>query len=292
MATKRTQRSRTKVTTTIEPAVEPVVSVIVLHYNTLDLTLDCVRSILEQREAPAYEIIVVDNASTDKSGGQLAVKLRNKARLIRTKRNLGFGPGNNYGASFAKGRYLFFVNSDTLFSPTLLGDMLQTADKHPEYGLLSPRVILPGRQKETQPASFGRFATVRRLLTRRVDLSTKYLDGVDEIARCDWVTGAAMWLPAEVFHKVGGFDSRYFMYWEDQDLCRAVTRAGWRVGVIPDAVITHLGGRSVKLSKDRYKLYDQSQRTFIQKHQGLIALTVFVALSWPWKVWRNRRAKK
>lgn len=292
MATTRPARRHPKNSTKIAPLPEaklnPVVSVIVLHYNTLKLTLACVKSIMAQLAAPAYEIIVVDNASTDGSGIKLASQLRGQARVIRTKRNLGFGAGNNYGATFSRGRYLFFVNSDTILSPTLLGDMAAVADHHPEFGLLSPRVLLPNKRKMVQPASFGRFASVWRMLTRSVDLPASYLDGADQLAPCDWVTGAAIWLPAEVWLTVGGFDSRYFMYWEDQDLCRSIHLAGWQVGVAVDATIIHLGGRSTRLPQGRWAHYDQSQRAFILKHQGLLAFGLFMLLAWPWKRWRRR----
>lgn len=292
MATERRQSRRPKTTRTVTPPApkpEPVVSFVIVNYNTLTLTKDCVQSISNQREAPPYEIIIVDNASPDGSGAKLAQALGKKAQVIRAERNLGFGAANNLGAQAAAGRYLFLVNSDTLLPPNCLWEMVEMADKHAEYGLLAPRVLLPGRRRDTQPASFGRTATIGRLLSRRNDLPSSYLDKFDEIAPCDWVTGAAMLIPADVFWSVGGFDSRYFMYWEDQDLCTSIRRAGWKIGVVPDTTITHLGGRSIKLNKDRYKLYDQSQRTFILKHQGLTALVVFLLIAWPWKLWRSRR---
>lgn len=262
-------------------------SFIIVNYNTPKLTQDCVESITRQREAPAYEIIVVDNASPDKSGNMLRTTLKKTATVIQAQRNLGFGAANNLGAQSARGRYLFLVNSDTILPPNCLWEMVELADKNPQYGLLSPRVVLPGRQRETQSGSFGRRATIGRLIGRRNDLPARYLNNFDEIAPCDWVTGAAMLIAVDAFWSVGGFDSRYFMYWEDQDLCTSLKKAGWQIGVVPDTYITHLGGRSVKLKKDRYKLYDQSQRTYILKHQGLTALILFLLIAWPWKLWRS-----
>lgn len=292
MATKGRQSRRAKtdraVTPPAVPTTEPVVSFIIVNYNTPDLTTDCVQSILTQREAPPYEIIVVDNASPDKSGTKLAQSLKKDATVIQAARNLGFGAANNLGASNARGRYLFLVNSDTVLPPNCLWEMVELADRHPEYGLLAPRVLLPGRKQVTQPASFGRTATIARLLTRRVDLPAHYLDGFDEIAPCDWVTGAAMLIPAEIYNLVGGFDSQFFMYYEDQDLCASVRQAGWQVGVAPDTTIVHFGGRSSKLSRDRYRLYDQSQRRYILKRQGVTAFILFWLLAWPWKLWRAR----
>lgn len=294
MATKRRQsrRAQTDRTLTDIPTPTPtdlVVSFIIVNYNTYELTVDCVESITQQREAPAYEIIIVDNASPDKSGPKLARALRGKATVIQAERNLGFGAANNLGATNAHGRYLFLVNSDTVLPPNCLWEMVEAADRHPEFGLLAPRVLLPGRKKETQPASFGRRATIGRLLTRRIDLPARYLDGFNEIAPCDWVTGAAMLIPAEIYDLVGGFDSRFFMYYEDQDLCASIKQVGWQIGVVTDTTIIHLGGRSSKLNRDRYRLYDQSQRRFILKRQGITALIFFWILAWPWKAWRSHR---
>lgn len=277
-------------TTVITSASDPVVSVIILHYRTYELTADCLTSLLAQETAPAHEIIVVDNDSSDGSGAKLQKKFSGKFTLVSAERNLGFGPGNNLGAQHARGRYLFFINSDTLLLPTTLADLIAAADQLPAYGLLSPRVVLKDGQT-VQPASFGRTASVWRLLTRRVDLPASYLQGYETVAPVDWVTGAAMLIPQDVWRQVGGFDIRYFMYWEDQDLCRSIKAAGWQIGVALDSTIIHLGGKSERLTKERYRHYDRSQRQFILKHEGIIAFLLFIILSWPWKWQRNRRAR-
>lgn len=295
MATKRPRRSPEKTTASVKKirppklAEPPVVSVVILNYNTPELTLDCVRSVEAQRGAPSLEIIVVDNASPDGSGPKLRHQLKGRAKVILAQRNLGFGPGNNLGCQDAQGRYLFIINSDTVLLPSTLKKICATADRQPDYGLLSPRILLPGKRAEVQPGSFGRSASLWRLLTRSVDLPASYLDQYPDVAPCDWVTGAAMFTPVEAFWSVGGFDSRYFMYWEDQDLCHSLAKQGWKIGVATRSSLIHLGGRSNTQNQQRHAQYDQSQRTFMLKHHGWFSTALFLALAWPWKWLRNRR---
>lgn len=298
MATKRVARphrkaKKTVVTTKIANDAPIDVSVIILNFNTKQLTVDCIQSILasDTDNRCHYEIIVVDNGSTDGSAAHIKKIFANKVRVITAERNLGFGPGNNLGASEARGDYVFFINSDTLLQPATLLALFDAAERETEYGMLAPRVVLEDG-KTVQPASFGNKATTWHLLTRSVDLPARYLDRFTGVAPVAWVTGAAFIMPTTLFLAMGGFDTRYFMYWEDQDLCRTVTSYNWKIGVVVDATIIHLGGRSHALAKNRYTQYDRSQRSFLLKHEGIIATVFFLALTWPWKLWRNAHATK
>lgn len=279
MAEKRAKRPRRQ---TEEKLVD--VSIVVLNFNTKKLTVECVESIIATTKSSEYEIIVVDNASTDGSVEYLKKKLPKKVKLVVAARNLGFGPGNNLGVQSAKGDYLFFVNSDTILLPGCVDNLVAFADAADDYSILGPRVLLDDK-KTIQPASFGWLPNLYRTIFRRSQknvLNNSHLNTDTE-----WVTGAALFIPRNLFEQVGGFDSRYFMYFEDQDLCASVVSRGGKITVVHDAEIIHLGGKSIGKKKVRYQYYDASQVKYFLKHEGVLATGLMILFRLPWR-WFKR----
>lgn len=273
--------------------VEPVVSVIIVNYKTADLTLDAINSLLEDNSLTIHgaesrlpiEIIVVDNASDDGSAEKIEKHFKDRITLITTARNLGFGPANNLGASRARGTYLFFLNSDTIELHGAVATLAAFLDRHPDYAIVGPKVLLKDR-KTVQPASFGTFPTLSRTLTRRNNRQKITFDTRFVSTDTDWVTGAALMVTSEAFWASGAFDNRYFMYFEDQDVCANVKKLGLKVGVVHDAAIVHLGGKSLAKGKKKYEYYDTSQEQFFLKHYGWFKTALLVAARLPWKLLR------
>jgi len=291
MATKRAARPHRQakkkvVETTISPEPTAVdVSVIVLNFNTPKLTVSCVKSVIAHTKNIAYEIIVVDNASTDDSVSQFKKQLPKTVKLVVAERNLGFGPGNNLGSQAARGDYLFFINSDTLIETNCIAALTHFADLHPEYPLVGPTVLMP-KTKTVQPASFGKLPSLWRLITRQQNAPCK-IDQRLDYSETEWVTGAAIFILADVFIAVGGFDSRFFMYFEDQDLAAGVRSLGGKVAVVHAAEIIHLGGKSIGKKKVRFQYYDESQVKYFMKHRGLIVTGLLLLLRLPWRLLRR-----
>ncbi|MDO8472097.1 MAG: glycosyltransferase family 2 protein [bacterium] len=274
--------------------VVPVVSIIIVNYKTAKLTSDAVNSLLTDTSLSIHgaegrtpiEIIVIDNASADGSAAKLEQDFGDRITLLTTERNLGFGPANNLGATQAKGLYLFFLNSDTLELHGAVTTLVAFLDRHPGYGVVGPKVLLP--DKETiQPASFGRFPTLTRTLRRTSAVKKPQLDLRFVCTDTDWVTGAALMITAAVFWNTGGFDQRYFMYFEDQDVCANVIKMGAKIAVVHDAAIVHFGGQSLPNGKKKYEYYDHSQEQFFLKHYGWLKTGLMVCLRFPWKIWRS-----
>jgi len=265
---------------------ELVLSVIVLSFDTKDLTLACLDSLFNKHPSFGWEVIVVDNASTDGSFTEIKKRFGRQVKLIRTVRNIGFGPGNNLGVEEANGQYLLFLNSDTLVEPGSLDNLVEFADQHPTYGIVAPQVLLKNK-RFIQPASHGRLPTLWHLLTRnsgnKKSIPNKDLVVIDT----EWVTGAALMIPTKLFIYLGGFDSRYFMYFEDQDLCATVKNEGYDIGVVTKSKIIHLGGKSLVNKKKRYEYYDESQTKFFLKHHGWLQTIILVVLRLPWQIIRN-----
>lgn len=253
------------------------VSVILVNYNTCQVTRECVDSIFAHTGGVELEVIVVDNASEDASEQVLGTDPR--ITYIRNSHNLGFGRANNVGASVATGDHLFFLNSDTLLTNNAIALFRDYAVAHQgEFGvlgcvLLSPdggtchshgRFITPARELRGLAAKYLRFLKPRGLQRPRQ---------VTEAAEVDYVTGADLWIPRAVWERVGGFDPDFFMYCEEVDLQRRMARMGLRRLVIPGPGIIHLEGASEKTQAGsgtwgfrRLRNILESKRTYGRKH--------------------------
>lgn len=232
-------------------------SIIILSYNTKKLTLNCLKSIYRHSYDLNFEVIVLDNASTDGSVPALkkfAAKKKN-CHLIVEKKNWGFAQGNNLAAKKAKGDYLVFLNSDTIIDTGVLPYSLSWFSSHSQTGVYTCR--LQNADQTTQPSG-GYFPTLSRLfawqfflddlpLVRRLFKSIHPYSShplYSRLAALDWVTGAYMVIPKKVFQQVKGFDKKIFLYVEELELCYRIKQAGYQVIYDPTHSITHLGGSS------------------------------------------------
>ena len=218
---------------------EPVVSVIIPVYGKLEYTVQCLESIVENPPQATFEVIVVDDQSTDGSADVL-VDI-DGVRLIRNKNNLGFIRSCNKGAKEAKGQYLYFLNNDTEVTPGWLDELLRTFYEFPGTGLAGSRLIYPdGRLQEAggiiwQDGSawnFGRFQ----------DPSLPIYNYAREV---DYCSGASIMVPKVLFEDLGGFDEYYLpAYCEDSDLALKLREKGYRVIYQPFSTIIHHEGIS------------------------------------------------
>jgi len=236
-------------------------SIITINYNTASLTISCVNSILKHTKKLKYEIIVVDNASKTTSLEQIknAFISDNRVKIIENKKNMGFSAGNNKGAKRARGKYLLFLNSDTIIHDNVLAEMVKWMVIHAKVGATTCALRnIDGSLQATGgyfPTLFRIFAwmffvddlPVIRSIIRPFHPHTPDFLGdntyTKEIA-FDWITGAFIMTTKSIFNKVGGFDEDYFMYTEDTDLCFKIRKLGKNVYYLPKWSITHLGGAS------------------------------------------------
>jgi GT2 family glycosyltransferase len=235
---------------------------IVVSFNTRDLLRECLQSLLDEcarlPRGLAAEILVVDNASRDGSPEMVEQEFAAApvpVRLIRSAVNLGFAGANNLALEQAQGRYPVLLNSDAFLHPGALALALQHMDANPATGFGGARLV--GRDGRLQPS--GRlFHSVWRDTLSLSGLAARYprsrIFGAPDRtwadplvpAAVDWVPGAFMIMRREALAKVGLFDPRFFLYYEETDLCRRVKAAGYAVSYWPDVVVTHIGGESGK----------------------------------------------
>jgi GT2 family glycosyltransferase len=294
------------------------VSAIVVSFNTCGLLRECLQSLVSEcAKLPAgmaSEILVVDNASRDDSVEMVQREFSNSAvpvRILRSEVNLGFGGANNLALEQASGRYIVLLNSDAFLYPGALALAVEHMESSPSTGFAGGKLV--GRDGALQPSARS-FHSIWRDGLVLTGLSAKYprsriFGALDRTwadpevpADVDWVPGAFMIMRREALARVGTFDPRFFLYYEETDLCRRVKAADFAVSYWPDVVVTHIGGESgrqltsLNAAKpvSRVELWRmRSTLLYYRKHHGWQALAAF-ALEWllyKLRSWRNRGSK-
>lgn len=259
---------------------QPDLSIVILSFNTRDMTLACLASFLTDKDAAEIvEVIVVDNASSDDSVSAIRTQFPT-VNVIANTENLGFARGNNLGFAASSGRYVLALNSDTEVEAGALSELVSFMDAHTDAGACSPALI--NADGSLQPT--GRpLPTVWSLfidMTRLWRLWKKGLydqPGRDytQIAEVGEVSGAAMCLRRDAYEKTGGFDPNIVMYYEDVDLCKRIHDLGYKIYFVPAArVMHHWGGSSKKASEYAYAAGQDSTRYYFRKHHGVIAAAI------------------
>ena len=256
------------------------VSIVIVNWNTRNILRDCLTSIYEESGNIQFEIIVVDNASSDGSVEMIKSEFP-QVILIKNCKNIGFAAANNQGMAKAKGRYILLLNSDTVILDKAIEKTLSFADFHPEAGIVGCRVLNP--DKTLQPTCFM-FPSILNML-----LSTGYLYKLfprskffgrermtwwdrDDVRKVEVVTGCFMLVRQEAIQQVGIMDEQFFMYGEETDWCYRFRQASWKNMFTPDAEIIHMGGQSTKIMAASMTVQlRKSILQFMKKHRGPLA---------------------
>ncbi len=289
----------------VAPHMSPDVSVLIVNYNVKDYLQQCLRSVQAARDGLIVQIVVVDNASTDASMEDLP-PLFPDVIWVASSQNLGFGKGNNLGLSHCTGRYVLFLNPDTIIQPDTLRTMVTYLDAHPEVGLAGCTVYNPDgtfqlacRRGFPSPwASFTKLFGLQALFPRSrwfAQYNMTYLP-IEATYDVDALIGAFMIGPRSLIEQVGGFDPAFFMYGEDLDLCYRVQKLGRSIRYVHTTSIVHFKGESTRRSSmdDVHVFYD-AMKIFARKHYGrsapfLLLLNVgIVVRSLVEKVLRRKR---
>jgi GT2 family glycosyltransferase len=261
---------------------EPMVdlSIIILSYNTKELTKKCVSSIIDSlKENPdmQYEIIVLDNASTDGSVEMLKNinhQLNNvKFLLIESDANLGFSKGNNRAAEKAQGTNLLFLNSDTEVINNAIPEFLAWFEKS---GFQSAGARLLNDDKSIQKSA-GRFyslfvSAIALFLKGDYWGFSRYAPSATQ--RVDWVSGAALIMTASVFRELHGFDEKIFMYWDEVDLLYRSHKKGYSTGYFPKAEFIHYEGQSSSSRQQPILRVYEGYIYFYKKHYSRLHLQI------------------
>lgn len=252
------------------------VSIIIVNFNTVELTSNCVESILDKTNGIEYEIIIVDNASTDASVKILQNKFKDKVNIISNNMNLGFGIANNIGVSLAKGEFVFLLNSDTIIHNNALKYFVDFYRNKSNLRIGVLGTILYnfdgtiGRSSSKFPTLLSIIKqTINGLILRLIFNKNSGFQQEEfnnrSFFEVDQVLGADMFLKREVFNEHMGFDSRFFMYFEETDLQRRIMKSSRQNYIIHGPIITHLEGGS-NSSFTKYLIYYKSMWLYLKKH--------------------------
>lgn len=261
-------------------------SIIIISWNVSKLLQDCLTSIEQYHGSLQVETIVIDSASSDDSTAMVEASFPDVTLLAQTE-NIGFVRGNNLGFENANGRHILLLNPDTRVHPHALQNMVAYLNNHPEVGVVGPHTLNGDGTHQSTRRRFPSFWTAifestwlqpfapERLLN---DFYVRDLpdDGTFEV---DWVQGSALMARRDVYEKIGGFDTAYTMYFEEQDWCRRAKQAGWQIVYMGDTFITHYGGGSAsQVSIRRHVHFQHSKLRYHRKFDGVVAALVLRAV--------------
>jgi GT2 family glycosyltransferase len=251
-------------------------SVVLLSYNTRELTEQALRSVLAAVEDVEAEVFVVDNASVDGSADMVEEKFP-QVHLLRNECNTGFAAGNNVALREVQGRYVLLLNTDTIVRRDTFKYLISFMEEHPQVGAVGCKILNPDgtlqldsrRGFPTPIAAFCKMSGLSRLLPDHPTIARYNMTFLDpeKRAEVDVISGSCMLVRKEAMDEVGLLDEDYFMYGEDIDWCYRIHRAGWKIFYIPDTEIVHFRGESGRGVPLRV-LYRKSKAMsiFVDKH--------------------------
>lgn len=264
-------------------------SIIILNYNAKGYLKECIQSIKESDlKKISYEIILVDNLSTDGSREDIKNYSKNKnIKVILNNQNLGFAKGNNVGAQESKGKYVLFLNPDTVLPSNVLRNVFEYMENNPDVGTATPGLVLQSGELDsgshrgypTPWNALSHFTGLRTLLPKS-RLFSGYTMGwlldKKEPHEVEAISGAFFFVRHKVGERVGWWDEDYFMYGEDIDFSYKINKAGWKVIFIPTLKVLHYGGVSAGIRKHIRGKSTASMETRIRSAKASIkAMRIF-----------------
>lgn len=268
-----------------------IVSIIIVHYRAKEELFSCLSSLKASSPYLPYEVIVVDNDEKKIIEGELRSRF-GWVSYIATFKNCGFGAGNNIGAGKARGKFLFFLNPDTVVLPRSIDNLIQFLSNQRRAAIVAPLLLnnegtkyaLQGSMELTPLAGIVCLSFINKLFPNNPISKKYFLSAWDKksLKEVDVVPGAAFVIHKSIFEEIGGFDERFFLYFEESDLCRRVKQKGYTIYMLPHASIVHGGGATTRTRDQReiISAFRRSRWLYFQKHFGLIpAIAVHMATS-------------
>ncbi|HHS95872.1 MAG TPA: glycosyltransferase family 2 protein [Phaeodactylibacter sp.] len=260
---------------------------VLLNWNQYSLTAQCIRS-LQNLQYKDYQILVIDNASSDNSADLLQRDFGHQIKLIRNQENLGFAKGNNIGIEHAlaqKAQYIMVINNDTVVDSDFLEPLLQTIKSSSTIAVVTPKIYFM-HQPRTIWAAGGEINWHLGIAHSR-GKGQKDSGQFDRQEPVDYATGCAMLFSRASLEKVGLFDDSYFAYFEDADWCVRAKKQGFQIVYVPESKIWHVAGASTRKNKKKpgkrtspsvYYLNARNNLWFIKRHTtGLIRFTALIS---------------
>ncbi len=274
----------------------PELSIIVVSYNTRDMTLACLRSVYAETNRTSFELIVVDNASHDGSAEAIAEEFGGRIELVRSKENIGFAAANNLAAQRAQGTWLLLLNPDTVVLDGAIEKLLTFAQSKPQAGICGGRTVFADGRLNI--ASCWRAMTPWSLFCSAAGLTAAFPRSHwfdpeafgswqrDSEREVDIVVGCFLMIPTVLWHELNGFDLKYWMYGEEADLCLRARRLGYRPMITPTAEIIHYVGAATGTSARKTPLVAKAKATLIRDHWSAGTRWWGLGMLWCWAAMR------
>lgn len=260
------------------------ISVIIVNWNTKDLLLDCIESIYKYTLHIKFEIIVVDNGSNDGSTEAIRAYFP-EVTLICNNRNFGFAKANNIGIKASNGRFICLVNSDILILDNVLFKLTKFLSKNPRIGSVGPKTVnedlttrYNSREFPTLRNAFFQAIFFDKIFPRiKVFRGRNMYNFKHDITRpVDVLSGCFFMVRRRVVEQIGLLDEKYFIYGEDVDWCKRISKGGWDVYFFGDTKVIHYAGASSSAKKNRFLLEMlKSDLYYWRKHHNLIESTLY-----------------
>ena len=252
----------------------PLVSAIILYYDPkgAEEAKECINALQQQTIAAQMEMIVVDNHSPEATYEDMKNHCAGHTNisLIRTPANLGYGGGNNVGARMARGEYLLILNPDSHPTPSAIEILVQTLQNDQSIGIVGPKLLFEDGSLRESHRDFPAFLP---MIMRRLQAPSPVTSNGGQPQKVDWLVGACLCLQRSLYQELDGFDERFFLFFEDIDLCRRCTQKGKSVVYVPQSVV-----------RDRKeRLSGQGIGPLLTTKVGRIHIASFLKYFWKWR---------
>jgi len=254
---------------------DPVVSVIIVSYNTMQMTLECIQSVFDETSKYPFEILVLDNQSSDGSADAIAKQFPD-ITLVRSEENLGFARANNVLIESVKTPYVLLLNPDTVVLDGAIDKLMDFAQSNPVAGIWGGRTLFGDHQlnpgscfrKMSPWNQFCRASGIAAIFKNSEFFNSENFGGWqrDTVREVDIVCGCFLLITTELWNQLGGFNKKYFMYAEEADLCLRAKKLGAKPAVTPEAEIIHYGGGSEKVRADKMIRLLKAKITLAKDH--------------------------
>lgn len=257
-------------------------SIIILSYNTKEILQQCLRSLLVIKNEAKLQIIVVDNASNDSTLKMLKSEFAKEIELIEHKQNLGFAKGNNSARKKCLGKYVLFLNSDTLLKKDTIKKTLKYFQDNPRVGALTCKLVLPNgnldkdarRSFPTPGIALSHFLGLDKIFPKSKTFAQYWYGFIpfNKIHEVDVIQGAYFLTKKDILDQVGWFDEDYFLDGEDIDLCWKIKSQGWKIVYYPEVSAIHLKGISKGKKKKSKSSFQKRKMTVTE---GVRSMEIF-----------------
>ena len=224
-------------------------SIIIPHFNGEELLYNCLQSLLNNISIQDFEIIIVDNGSSDNSANKAKEKFP-MINLLKAETNLGYSGGCNIGAKNAKGEYIIFLNNDTLHTKNWIEELITFLDKNPQAGAAQPKILNAiNRDKFDYAGAAGGYIDKYCFPFARGRIFNTLEDDINQYEhpkKIFWASGAGFIIRREILTKLSYFDNIYFAYMEEIDLSWRLQAMGWSIWNVPSSIIYHYGKQTIK----------------------------------------------